>query len=358
MGTQRTLERFDNTIKIYQDTYTTSEVNTEISGSDSIDLGTIDCSSEDNYSAAGCVHIDSADEKIHNLKAMVSSKLPGVSFKMDVDDADLTASLSSAGTDASYSIDAPGKFEDWQSVTVTTGESKRIQFQAVGTKDKVGTLPYDPTKDEIPYPASLFLYWEEDSYKQRNDVIHGKKPADMFKDVKGIEMFTLMENGSLVSIGDIDVDSAPTLETTVETTEITKGYPKETIKENIEKSMFKLSGTLEINDRALTVPFKDQEYVMDSTTGLWVAKGSSPTELKEAYFLLVMFTVGGYIRFLSIPKGEIKMFGSENLGGGNNTVQFNINCKTDTNGNAYYDYQSSNVAYFLEIDLKAALTVA
>ena len=153
------LELLDPNVTLYSVTYpTAAEVAVEIPYTNqTVDLGTISLATDDESAEFAVYFVDSTGTAA-NGKVWISNHMPGIKFVTDTSLAALTASLEVAGTPASYST-SYGYYSNASSVAITTGESNRIRFQLQGDATEYGTLPYDPTKDNVKYAANMYLYW-------------------------------------------------------------------------------------------------------------------------------------------------------------------------------------------------------
>lgn len=351
----------DYNVELYEASYSTGEDSTLLGENSIIDAGTVDCSTGDNVSTEVCAYLKCPTDKVYNLKAFISNYLPGVKAYMKVSAASLSGALEAAGSAVAYTDEAKGFIQDGTSVTftpATTHESNRIQWQYAVTKTSFGVNPYDPDKDALIVPSTLWLYWEEDDYKQRIDTPHGRIPSDVFKNRKAAELFYVNELGYVISMGDITDDSSVTWERTTEISEIQKGYPKRTLMKTLDSSSYMLSGNLEIDDNAITAMIKNHALTYDATSGMYKTSGKDTVNLVRKKFVCVIYTVDGYIRILEIPAGDITISGSQNLGAAESPVPFEITANPDAVGNYYYDWHSPAPASFVGIDTKFAVTLS
>lgn len=346
----------DSDAKLYQATYSTGEDSTELTSASTLDAGTADCSADDNSAAELCVYAKSADEKIHNMKALALSTLPGVKIVMDASDTELTEALNSAGSDASYSTEYKD-FSNALEVDVTAGESNRIKFQPQVAKSSFGSLPFDPDSDLLEVPIQLLLYWEDASYVMRRDIQGGKIPTDLLKESQGVELLMEANDGYYYSVGDIQ-DTSITMERSVETNEVRKGFPSRKLQNPVTQVDYMLSGSLEINEPAVTNLFKNHTMTYDDTKKLWTASTKDSGTLPSRKFIIIQRTVGGFINVYEIPSGEILINGGQDIGAAETPTPFEIHCNTDANGKSYYPYYSGNKANLVAIDTKLAVTLS
>ena len=345
----------DTDAKLYQATYSTGEDSTELTNTSTLDAGTADCSAGDNSAAELCIYAKSVNEKIFNMKALALSTLPGVKVVMDASETVLAGALSGAGTDASYSTEYKD-FSNALDVAVTTGESNRVKFQPQVTKSAFGTLPFDPDSDLLSVPLQVLLYWEDADYVMRRDIRGGKIPTDLLKESQGLELLMEANDGYYYSVGDIQ-DTSITMDRSVETNEVRKGFPSRKLQNPVTQVDYMISGSLEINEPAVTNLFKNHTMTYDATKKLWTASTKDSGTLPNRKFIIIQRTVGGFINIFEIPSGEININGGQDIGAAETPAPFEIYCNTDANGKSYYPYYSGNKANLVAIDTKLAVTL-
>lgn len=359
------LEFLNEDVTIYSVTYTAAEdPPVAIPYTDQyIDMGTANVAAADDETAEKAIYLKSASDNIKNLRMWISSPFKGVKFVADTSEATLASALKAAGTPASYSTAAGGYYSAATPVTATAGESNRIRFQGQVNKTEWGSLPLNPAKDNIKYGANMYLMWETDDYVNRFDTMQGRKASDPLVESTNVELFVLeTHNGvtTAVSLGDL-TDGGVGIERAVEMRSVKKGNPKRAVLDNIAGVDYKVSASLSIKDSAVISLFKRHSMTYDATKKHWKMVANDKVTLAKRSLMMLYYCESNYgniARVREIPLSDIIIQGNEEFGTDNTVVPIEIMIKTDTDGNAYYDYLTNGFGYLTVLNLKFAVTTA
>jgi hypothetical protein len=353
------LELINNDVTLYSVTYpVATEVPVEIPYTNQVvDMGTVALGAGNEESAEFAVYFKDANATATNGKVWISNHFPGLKFVVDATDATLSAALTAAGTPASYSTTA-GIYTDAITVATTTGESNRIKFQLQGNQTNFGSLPYDPTKDNIKYGANMYLWWNSSDYVKRLDALQGRKASDGLVEINNVEFFiheTIEGVENMISLGDIRDQIS--LDRAAEIVELTKGFPTRRVKNTQVSTNYTYSMNLEVRDPKTTEYFMRHDLSYDSTNKHWKQVKNDKVDLSKKRFTMICYTVDNTVIVTELPLCEIISMGTMEFGGENYTLPIEIRVLPSDDNDYGISYISPNETFITLINLKFAITV-
>ncbi len=176
------------------------------------------------------------------------------------------------------------------------------------------------------------------------------------RDVELFYVATIEGTERMVSLGDLS--DAFTIEKSTETTEIKRGYPMRLLRKTVDDATYTISGNLSKRDWALKSLFNNYSFAYDDTNKYWKMVANEKSTLPQSKFILVGYTLGGYMRIIEFPESDIEISGGEDIFSETTDMNVNINVIKDSSNNFYNAYQSKAVAYLYALDIKYAVALS